>query len=66
MNYYSDLPASAYLRPFLSEHLAPISQFATDLAAGRLADVTYIDADFGILDPSRESDEAPPNSIRRG
>jgi len=66
MNYYSDLPSSAYLRPFLSEHLAPISQFATDLAAGRLADVTYIDADFGILDPSRESDEAPPNSIRRG
>jgi len=66
MNYYSDLPSSAYLRPFLSEHLAPISQFATDLAAGHLADVTYIDADFGILHPSQESDEAPPNSIRRG
>src|SRR5262245_55442725 len=66
MNYYSDLPSSGYLRPFLSEHLAPISQLATDLAAGRLADVTYIDADFGILGPSRESDEAPPNNIRRG
>ena len=66
MNYYSDLPSSAYLRPFLSEHLAPISQFATDLAADHLADVTYIDADFGILHPSQESDEAPPNSIRRG
>jgi phospholipase C len=66
MNYYSDLPASAYLRPFLSAHLAPISQFAADLAAGHLADVTYIDADFGIVNPSRESDEAPPNSIRRG
>lgn len=66
MNYYSDLPASAYLRPFLSEHLAPIAQFATDLAAGRLADVTFIDADFGIIDPSKESDEAPPNSIRKG
>ena len=66
MNYYSDLPSSAYLRPFLSEHLATISQFATDLAAGRLADVTYIDANFGILQPSEETDEAPPNSIRKG
>src|SRR5262249_46184185 len=49
-----------------SEHLAPVSQFAADLAAGRLADVTYIDADFGIVNPSHESDEAPPNNIRRG
>jgi len=66
MNYYSDLPASAYLRPFVSPHLAPISQFAADLAAGHLADVTYIDANFGILDGSAESDEAPPNNVRRG
>ena len=66
MNYYSDLPSSAYLRPFLSDHLAPVSQFATDLAEGRLADVTYIDANFGIVAPSQESDEAPPNSIRKG
>jgi phospholipase C len=66
MSYYSDLPASAYLRPFLSEHLAPISQFAADLAAGHLADVTYVDPDFGIVHPSQESDEAPPNSIRKG
>jgi phospholipase C len=66
MNYYSDLPASAYLRPFFSDHLAPVAQFATDLAAGHLADVTYIDADFGIVHPSQESDEAPPNNIRRG
>src|SRR5262245_17273186 len=66
MNYYTDLPSSAYLRPFLSDHLAPVSRFATDLAAGHLADVTYIDADFGIVDPSKESDEAPPNSIRKG
>src|SRR5262249_58861280 len=26
MSYYSDLPASAYLRPFVSEHLAPVSR----------------------------------------
>jgi phospholipase C len=66
MNYYSDLPASAYLRPFLSEHLAPIAQFATDVAAGHLADVTYLDPNFGILDSSQETDESPPNSIRKG
>ena len=66
MNYYSDLPASAYLRPFLSEHLAPIAQFAGDLAAGHLADVTYLDPNFGIANGSQESDEAPPNSIRKG
>ncbi len=66
MNYYSDLPASAYLRPFLSSHLAPVSQFAADVAAGHLADVTYIDADFGIIHGSTESDEAPPNSVRKG
>jgi phospholipase C len=66
MNYYSDLPSSAYLRPYSSPHLAPIAQFASDVAAGHLADVTYIDANFGILNASKESDEAPPNNIRRG
>jgi phospholipase C len=66
MSYYSDLPATAYLRPFLSPHLAPISRFASDLAAGHLADVTYVDPDFGIFNGATESDEAPPNSIRRG
>ena len=66
MSYYSDLPASAYLRPYGSSHLAKISQFASDLAAGHLADVTYVDPDFGILHGATESDEAPPNSIRRG
>jgi len=66
MSYFSDLPASAYLRPRFTQHIAPIDQFASDLAAGRLADVTYVDPDFGIVDPSTESDEAPPNSIRRG
>src|SRR5262245_12408396 len=66
MNYYSDLPASAYLRPYQSEHLAPIARFAPDLAAGHLADVTLIDADFGIANPATESDEAPPNNVRRG
>jgi len=66
MSYYSDLPASAYLRPYGSPHLAPISQFASDVAAGHLPDVTYVDPDFGILHGATESDEAPPNSIRRG
>ena len=66
MDYYSDLPSSAYLRPFQSSHLAPISRFASDVAAGHLADVTYIDANFGIINASQESDEAPPNSVRLG
>ena len=66
MSYFSDLPASAYLRPYVSEHVAGLDQFETDLAAGYLPDVTYIDPDFGIIDPSQESDEAPPNSIRKG
>lgn len=66
MSYYSDLPASAYLRPYLSPHLATIDHFATDLAAGKLADVTYIDSNFGIVNGALESDEAPPNNIRRG
>src|SRR5437868_1513219 len=66
MSYYSDLPASAYLRPYGSSHVAKISHFASDVAAGHLADVTYVDPDFGILHGSTESDEAPPNSIRKG
>src|SRR4029077_5005167 len=66
MNYYSDIPASAYLRPFFSPHLPQINQFPPDLAAGRLADVTYIDANFGLLNGALESDEAPPNNVRRG
>jgi phospholipase C len=65
-SYYSDLPATAYLRPRPSEHLLPIAQFAADVAAGDLPDVTYVDANFGIFDGSQESDEAPPNSIRKG
>lgn len=65
-SYYSDLPASFYLRPYFSDHVAPIAQFATDVATGHLPDVTYIDSNFGILDGSAESDEAPPNSIRKG
>ncbi len=65
MNYYTDVPASFYLRPFFSPHVAPITQFASDLAAGHLADVTYVDAHFGILN-GKESDEAPPNNVRRG
>jgi phospholipase C len=66
MSYFSDLPASGYLRPYVSEHLASIDQFASDLAAGKLADVTYIDANFGIVDASKETDEAPPNNVRAG
>jgi phospholipase C len=66
MSYYSDLPASAYLRPYESSHLAKVSNFASDVAAGHLADVTYVDPDFGILHAATESDESPPNSIRRG
>src|SRR5262245_12144018 len=50
----------------MSAHLSRISQFASDLAAGRMADVTYIDPDYGILRPATESDESPPNSIRKG
>ncbi len=66
MNYYSDLPSSAYLRPFLSSHLATIDRFASDLADGHLADVTLIDANFGIIDGAKETDEAPPNNVRAG
>jgi phospholipase C len=65
-SYYSDLSASFYLRPYLSPHVKPIAQLATDVANGDLADVVYVDSNFGILDPSAESDEAPPNNIRRG
>src|SRR5262249_30283265 len=64
--YYVDLPSSWYLRPLNLKNVAKIDQFQADLDAGRLPDVTYIDAHFGIVDGSMESDEAPPNNVRRG
>lgn len=65
LNYYSDIPSSGYLRAYYTSHVVPIEQFATDVAAGNLPDVTYVDPNFGILDPSAESDGAPPNDVRK-
>ncbi|HUO03858.1 MAG TPA: alkaline phosphatase family protein [Candidatus Binataceae bacterium] len=65
VNYYSDIPSSAYIRAFISPHIAPITQFATDAAAGNLPDFSLVDPNFGILDPSQESDGSPPNNVRR-
>lgn len=66
IDYYSDVPTSIDARPFLSNNLAPITQFATDAAAGNLPQVAYVDPNFGFLVPADESDEHPPSDIRKG
>ncbi|MGH7815620.1 MAG: alkaline phosphatase family protein [Candidatus Binataceae bacterium] len=63
-NYYSDIPSSAYLRPYFSSHIEQISQLAADLDSDHFADVVYIDPNFGIIPPGPESDGSPPNNIR--
>jgi phospholipase C len=68
-DYYSDLPYSLIFKTSTG-HTKPYSAFATDAAAGTLAQVVFIDpssfADQTINGTAYETDEHPPADIRAG
>ena len=70
VNYFSDQPTSGIFRPFLSSHLAPVSAFFSQAAAGTLPPVSFIDPSFMpdqcINGSVFETDEHPPSDIRAG
>lgn len=68
-DYFSDFPQSLIFRTipnvFGSGAAQPISQFFTDVAAGSLPPVSFVESAFGVAGVP-ESDEHPPTDIRRG
>jgi phospholipase C len=52
-NYFTDLPQTAIIPSTVlrnPSHLAPMTQFYADAAAGRLPAVSLVDPDFGLAD----------------
>jgi phospholipase C len=52
-NYFTDLPQTAIIPSTVERnpsHLAPITQFYADAAAGRLPALSLVDPDFGLAD----------------
>jgi phospholipase C len=67
-DYFSDVPSSflfAYARAHAAGHVAPISQYFADAAAGTLPQVAFVDPMFGGSKDT-ESDEHPPANIQVG
>ena len=68
-DYFSDFPQSLIFRTipnvFGSGAAQPISQFLTDVAAGNLPPVSFVESAFGV-GALPENDEHPPTDIRRG
>ena len=64
VNYVSDAPSTGSFRPFVSEHLRPITQLFSDAATGQLPAVAFVDPAFGF--GGVEFDEHPPSNIRAG
>ena len=70
-DYFSDFPESIIFRSipslFVHGQIAPLSKFFTDVAAGTLPPVSYVEsAAGGIAAGVLENDEHPPSDIRKG
>ena len=73
-DYFSDVPQGGSFRPFgatgVDPHFLPVSIFLAQ-AAGTpglppLPAVSFVDPNFGVLNPAAENDEHPPTDIQRG
>jgi phospholipase C len=66
--YYSDLPFGALWGPRSSTWLAPISQYYTDAAAGKLPNIAIVDPPFkdGSGGDGLSADEHPLGDVRLG
>jgi phospholipase C len=73
-DYFSDVPAGGSFRPFSASgadpHFLPVNLFLAQAAGapgvGPLPQVSFVDPNFGVLDPTQENDEHPPTDIQRG
>jgi phospholipase C len=61
--YYSDLPVTALWGPRLASIASPIANYFEDAAAGRLANVVFLDP--GFIGES-QTDEHPLGDVRQG
>jgi phospholipase C len=73
-DYFSDVPQGGSFRPFsataVDPHFFPVALFLAQ-AAGvpglpPLPQVSFVDPNFGVLNPKAENDEHPPTDIQRG
>ena len=74
VDYFSDVPQGGSFRPFgptgVDPHFFPVSLFLAQAAGSPglppLASVSFVDPNFGVLNPAAENDEHPPTDIQRG
>ncbi|HWZ82934.1 MAG TPA: alkaline phosphatase family protein [Terriglobales bacterium] len=73
-DYFQDAPQGAIFRPFSSKkvdpHFFPLPLFLAQVAGAPgvppLAQVSFVDPNFGLFGISGENDEHPPTDIQRG
>ncbi len=73
-DYFSDVPQGGSFRPFsltaIDPHFLPVNVFLAQASGAPglppLPQVSFIDPNFGVLDPAAENDEHPPTDIQRG
>src|SRR5207302_1328117 len=73
-DYFSDVPQGGSFRPFgatgVDPHFLPVTIFLAQAAGAPglppLPSVSFVDPNFGVLDPAKENDEHPPTDIQRG
>jgi len=66
VNYFSDLPTSCIFRPCPNSHLASVSAFSAQAAAGTLPAVSLVDPILTGGQGNQSNDEHPPHDIRAG
>ena len=64
-DYFTDLPDAGTFRTPSGTNFRPIAQFATDLQAGMLPQVAFVDPELAGVD-NLATDEHPPHDIRAG
>jgi phospholipase C len=73
-DYFSDVPAGGSFRAIgptgVDPHFLPVRLFLAQAAGvpgvGPLPQVSFVDPNFGVLNPASENDEHPPTDIQRG
>jgi phospholipase C len=73
-DYFSDVPQGGSFRLFSATgadpHFLPVALFLAQAAGvpgvGTLPQVSFVDPNFGVLNPATENDEHPPTDIQRG
>jgi phospholipase C len=63
-DYFQDAPQATSFHT--SAHFLPLQLFLTQVAAGTLPQVSFIDPNFGLGGAAFENDEHPPTDIQRG